>query len=157
MGYMLDTNLFNHLVQGDVLIGSLPEGGQFFVTHHQLDEILEWEPTDLAAKKKRLDLISIVTQVSPDRVPTESFVLGYSRLGEGRLSDGGIYQKIVDKLNEWAPKRSEANTRDALIAETAIKLGHVLITNDTYLKRAVFELGGAVLDLRVQSNFLETK
>jgi len=65
-------------------------------------------------------------------LPTESFVLGVSLLGEGKLGDGSSYDAIskeLDSLNEGKANNSE----DALIAEIAMANRYVLLTTDFHL------------------------
>lgn len=55
-------------------------------------------------------------------VPTSVSVLGEARLGYTRLGDGSVYHKI---LND-----SKNNISDAIITDTAVKEGCILITED---------------------------
>lgn len=55
-------------------------------------------------------------------VPTSVSILGKARLGYTRLGDGSVYHKI---LND-----SKNNISDAIIADTAVIEGCILITED---------------------------
>jgi predicted nucleic acid-binding protein len=140
-GFMLDTNVFNHLVSGHIRLADLPMNSTLVVTHIQKDEIEQWPPktkAEAATKAKVLAMLHIVDVV----VPTASMVLGFSRVGGARLGDGGLLGKIRNHLMKKFPKRREANTRDALIGETSIRLSLELITGDEALRDIVNELGG---------------
>ena len=107
-------------------------------------------------------------RLSGGQIPTESFVLGESRIGEARLGGGKIpTESFVWDTSSWdAAKWSDVslvtiiasklkdlnggargNIKDALIAETAIKNGHILITHDSDLASVVSYMGGRVADL----------
>jgi hypothetical protein len=76
-------------------------------------------------------------------VPTESAVWGISRWGGAKwgVEDGiltGMRQEL-DAIN----KRKQNNAQDALIAETAIRNGFILVTSDSDLFLVVTRYGGA--------------
>lgn len=128
--YMFDTNIFNRILDGVVEITKFYEKAHFYATHVQLDEL---KATSNA--HRRQELISVFEEVAGNnKVPTESFVLGVSRLDEAKLGDeeNDLYSKIkaeIDKRN----KNKSNNIQDALIAETTIKNKITLITEDTDL------------------------
>lgn len=65
--------------------------------------------------------------------PTESAVIGVSRIGQSKISDGNLHIMLkadLDLLN--GGRRS--NIIDALIAEIAIKNGFTLLTADYHLQ-----------------------
>jgi hypothetical protein len=97
MQYMVDTNIFNWLVDGAVSIEDLPSDGQFIATHIQRDEI---DKTKDVARRAKLSAKFSGTAVV---VPTESFVIGVSRLDQAKLSDGRDYTILraeLDKANK---------------------------------------------------------
>ena len=85
----------------------------------------------------------------PSELPTESAVWGVSKWNKCKWTiPENLYVPIRDALNEVNPSREEANKNDALIAETAIRNGFLLITNDKKLKKVVSSIGeGLVFDL----------
>jgi hypothetical protein len=68
MKYVLDTNIFNCLLDGRLSLSALPGDGEFIVTNVQLREL---EATsDLV---RRTQLLRVFNQVAAVRVLTESF------------------------------------------------------------------------------------
>lgn len=119
-GWMFDSNVFDDLIDGKLDISGLPTGIRIFITHIQSDELNRCPESE-----RRQKLQGAVVEVSEAELPTESFVLGVSRLNSARLSDGGLFEELRGS--------SLKNTNDALIAETAIKEGLILVTNDKEL------------------------
>jgi len=127
MKYVVDTSLINKLVNGSVRVEELPADGEFIASHIQIDEINKTK-----YEERRARLFLTFSKTINDIVPTESFILGKSRLGEGKLSDGESYNAIkkhLDSLNGGKPN----NIDDALIAEVALKNGYTLLTADYHL------------------------
>ncbi len=145
--YMLDTNIFNHILDGTIDISELTKlRGEFFVTHIQLDE-LNATP-DL---QRRIELVKVFHEIYSTAVPTESSVWGVSRWGQAKwTTNDSLYAPIVRKLavgqKRWSRKH-DSNMRDALIAETSIRNNYTLLTNDVKLGSVVKDLGGKTQDL----------
>ena len=137
---ILDTNIFNRLLDGQLSIGDLPPG-PYVATHIQLDE-LERTPDIGRRTELRKQFTSAIHAVAA----TESFVIGFSRIGMARLGDGNSLEQIRLELNTRFPKRAQANTNDALIGETSIKNGCTMVTADTGLAEVVRRLGGTVVE-----------
>lgn len=135
--YMVDTNVFNRLVDGAISLADLPQDGSFIATHIQRDEISQTKDP-----ARRSNLSSAFTQ-TVKVVPTESFIIGVSRLGEAKLSDGQDYTCLKAELDK-ANKGKANNVNDALIAEAAIKASAVLITADKDLANVAEKAGCAV-------------
>lgn len=127
MKYVVDTNIFNRLVDGLLSTGDLPGDGEFIATHVQVDEL-----NKTSDPERRAQLFLKFATVVDAVVPTESTVLGVSRLDYSKLSDGTRYDNLkadLDSLN-----RGKANNpHDALIAEVAIVNGCTLLTADYHL------------------------
>jgi len=135
---MFDTNVFNRILDGAVEVSGFRGNARFYATHVQLDELKRTSNT-----KRREELISVFEEVTDTKVPTESFVLGVSRLDEAKL--GGDEDQLctamkaeLDKLNKNKPN----NIQDALIAETAIKNQFTLVTEDTDLLTVAKKFSG---------------
>ncbi len=138
---MFDTVIFNSILDSDIDIALL-NGRECFATHIQYDEILA---TPDATRRSQLEeVFSLIPQLT--QLPTESFVIGVSRLGESRLSDGILYSKMRSRLNE-VNKRKRNNLQDILIAETAMKTNITLVTHDKDLFAIITEFGGAACNL----------
>jgi hypothetical protein len=162
---MFDTNIFNRILAGYGETVSLKGDNKYYITHIQLDEI-----NDTKDETRRNALLKVFHMVNNVRIPTESavwgvskwdeakysneetilptesFVLGHSRLGMAKLSDGNLYTSILNELQKIKPKQNDNNIKDALIAETSIKNGFDLITADIALYDTVKKLGGNVLN-----------
>lgn len=140
MKIILDSNIFDDLVAGQLELDFVENlNAEIFITHIQVDEL-----NNCPDHEKRAKLFLHLTEVRPQKLATESFVVGTSRLGSAKLGDG----EILEKLRNGNLKK----TNDALIGETAIKNGLTLITNDKELKRNVNKLGGKALTIK---EFLE--
>lgn len=159
-GVMFDTNIFNHILGGSIAIDAVTSlAVPIFVTYVQHDEL---EATPL--EERRVALLSIFRKVITEDAPTESFVIGVSRIGMAKISspvlptesavwdvsrwdqakwgdEDNLYttiKRLLDGLNN----SKKNNIHDALIAETAIKNGLTLITHDSDLRDTVILVGG---------------
>lgn len=99
---------------------------ELVTTHIQSDELAEITDPD-----KRARLLAIYNALPTSWVPTDGFVLGYSRLDMARLGGGEWTGVSIDDLD--SPHRK--HRRDALIGTTAAGEADVLVTNDRRLAR----------------------
>ena len=141
MNCMLDTNIFNDILNKNIRLSSIRENIKCFVTHIQLDEIKQ---TQNEERKKKL--LEIFNKVTDKKIPTDTFVLGVSRLGQAKLSNGKLYKSILDKLNK-KNKNKKNNDKDVLIAETAKNNGFALITHDMDLFKVATKFGVVIVNL----------
>jgi predicted nucleic acid-binding protein len=135
MKYVVDTSLINKLVDGSVESDELPKDGSFVASHVQIDEINR--TTDA---ERKLKLLEKFKETIDEVLPTESFVLGASQLGGGKLGNGVAYQSIkadLDARNKGKPN----NSKDALIAEVAMINGYTLLTADYDLYQVSYAKG----------------
>jgi len=137
--YMFDTNIFDDIVNGKLGIADIGRYKNFkkaeiYVTHIQIDENNKCSDVD---KRARLNIFMV--KIRPILIPTSSCAFDISRFDESKFGDGIIFNKIK--------KRNINHVEDALIGETAIKEGIILVTNDRRLKNIVIELGGNALFL----------
>jgi hypothetical protein len=138
MSYVVDTNIFNKLVDGVICAEDLPSDGPYISTHVQIDEINNTKDSE-----RRARLFLMFAEVRPQVVPTESFVWDVSRWDQGKWSDGVLFEKLKQDLD--ALNKSKANNaRDVLIAEVAIVNGFTLLTADSDLSVVVKNHGGQV-------------
>jgi predicted nucleic acid-binding protein len=138
MKYMLDTNIFNSLLDESTILENLPKDGQFIATAMQI-----WEISQTKNELKRQKLLDKFYEVGPEKVPTVSALWGVTSWNEGCYGAGEHYQVILEKLNS-KNKSKKNNHIDALIAETAMSLNAVLITSDKDLCSVISNLGGLV-------------
>jgi len=136
-GVIFDSNIYDLIADGSLdinLLSEKKEEFEFYITHIQIDELTKCSDED-----KRARLVLFQTKLSPIVIPTESVVLGKSRLGEARLGNAKIFEEIK--------KENLEHTEDALIGETAIKNNLILVTEDTRLKNKVNSLNGKAISL----------
>lgn len=134
---MFDTNIFDAILNSSIDIASFPKNCKYYVTHIQKDEIDAISTPEKQERKKQL--LQTFEKINAENLPTESFILGKSRLGMAKLGNGGL----LDELRKGNPK----HTKDALIGETAIKKDLILVTEDTSnFSSRVRSLGGAVIN-----------
>ena len=135
--FIFDTNISDRMVDGEIKMEEInlkSEGKSFkyFATHLQMDEISKCKNVE-----RRTKLIEIFNKIGQEEIPTESFVIGYSRLGMAKLGDG----LILEELRQGNLK----NTEDALIGEVAIKQKLALVSEDEkFRKRVIKKVGIAI-------------
>ncbi len=135
MKVILDSNVFDDVVKGKINHDIFTKNNmEVYITHIQVDEINECPD-----KEKRALLFNFMTTLRPEKIPSESLVIGVSRIGEAKITDG---KGLIENLRNGNIKR----TNDAIIGETAIKNDLTLITNDKQFKNKVIELGGRAID-----------
>jgi predicted nucleic acid-binding protein len=137
---MFDTNIFNDILDGKIDVALFPKALQLYVTHVQFDEIQATRD-----EQRRAQLASVFSAIPQKSIPTTSTVLGVSRLGQSRLSDGVLYDALRTRLDELNKKGN--NPKDIAIAETSIVEGLTLVTHDRHLFRVVTEFDGAACNL----------
>lgn len=162
---MFDTRAFNLILDGPFPIDDLKDRVVAYATHIQRDEINNTKDLE-----RQSALLRVFKEVVSESVPTDSLVLGVSRIGQARLggerivptesavwgvsrwdeakwtANDNLYTPIkadLDKLN----KSKSNNVQDALIAETSIKGGYVLVTDDTHLIEVAKRYGGKCISL----------
>lgn len=135
MSYVLDTNIFNWLIDGRIQPVDLPADGDYVATHVQVDELNKTGNAD-----RRAMLFLKFAEIRPKVVPTESMVWDVSRWDHAKWGDGETYDKLktdLDALNKSRPN----NILDALIAEVAIVNAHTLLTADSDLAKVAEKYG----------------
>jgi predicted nucleic acid-binding protein len=156
---MFDTNVFNRLLDG---AASLATFGQHVIPFATAVQRKELQNTPDASR--RAQLMEVFHEAVASSVETESLVMDTSGLGEAKLSENRIvhtssgawgavnwgefywsgneslYPKLRAELDRIEVKSN--NVQDALIADTAIRGGYVLITDDRNLATVTKENGG---------------
>lgn len=130
--YMFDTNIFGKFTDGKLDPLHLSNNIQLFCTHIQKDEIEDIRDTEL-----RQSLLDIFKCLQGEQIPTETFVLGKSRLDIAKLGDGETFNKLQ--------RNKQKETEDALIGEACIKNKITLVTGDGDLVNLVKNNGCSVL------------
>jgi len=126
MKYVVDTNIFNHLLDGRLPSSALPVNGEFIATNVQRCEL---ERTSDGSR--RAELLKTFCRVMSDIVPTESFAFDIPGSGfdESRWSDGKNVSTLKCALDARNNQKTN-NWQDAIIAEVALVHGYGLITSD---------------------------
>jgi predicted nucleic acid-binding protein len=145
-GYLLDTNLFNAALDGKISLEEL-RGLSLFATHVQADELRNTKNSERAER-----LLVALKEIAPNRILTRSAVYDVNRYDEARYSDDdGVFEKMLARLKQLdveqgkKPRDWANQPRDILTAETAIKDGLTLVTNDANLRRVTTEFGGSAI------------
>lgn len=138
-GIMLDTNIFNRVLDGQVCIDVFSKNS-IYITHIQHDEL---EATNNALRRKQL--LEIFHLIKKEKIPTESAIFDISRFDECKFSDGILCEQIKKELD--AVEKKPNNIQDALIAETSIENNLILITTDRHLQEIVCRLNGRAMSL----------
>jgi len=135
--YMLDTNAFNIALDSQIEPKALHSKGNLFITHIQLNEIQATRNDD------RLNaLLGVFSAVEQEPVPTSAAIWGVSEWGGAEYGAAdGLYDRLINDLNNINGGK-RGNTRDALIAVTALKRGYTLVTNDNDLANVFRANGG---------------
>ena len=143
---MFDTNVFDELIDHPELIGLITGCVDVVATHVQRDEI-----NQTTCQETKTKLCRVFGDIVPDEphtrgeglVSTESTVWNISKWNSAKWTKGdNLIARIRGAVSPYAEKRYGNRTRDALIAETAIKNGFPLVTEDTKLSKQVTSLGG---------------
>lgn len=141
LNHVLDTCVFNWLLDGHVSSADLP-AGIFVATHIQWDE-LSRTPNGL----RRSRLQDLFVEVVDVEVATESALVGISIVGGCKISDGERVRSMKKALDAANGGKSN-NWNDALIAEVALAKGWCLVTADVDLGTMADSAGCAICLLR---------
>ena len=133
--YVVDTNIINWLVDGRLGPNDLPSDGEYVATHVQRDELAKTKD-----EQRRTRLLTRFQTTIDREVPTESLVVGISRIGLAKISDGKLYYSLRNALAA-RNKGKLNNSHDALIAEVAIENGWTLLTADSDLSAVASDNG----------------
>jgi predicted nucleic acid-binding protein len=139
MKYVLDTNIFNKLVDGSLVIDELPSDGQMVATHIQIDEL-----NNTNDRERRAKLFLRFAEIAPEMLPTESIVFDVSRFDHAKFSDGKLFKSLKYDLDVMNGGKAN-NTHDALIAEVAIVNSYTLITSDFHLAEVAKKHGAKII------------
>src|SRR5262249_4683846 len=134
--YMLDTNVFDWLLDGKVSIDAF-RGRRLLATHVQWDEL---EAAKKDYPERAAALLSMFEKIDPKMHNTSSAFWGVSNWDQSSWSpEDGIGQRMVDRLTQLDRKKRDPNNqrRDVLIAHTAIKNEATLISDDGPLRQLI--------------------
>jgi len=83
MKYVVDTCVFNWLVDGRITKSDLPMGAELIATHIQIDEINKTSDSE-----RRAQLFLMFAKLAPEIQPTTSGIWDVSRWDEFKWDDG---------------------------------------------------------------------
>ena len=143
-GVMLDTNVFNALVDNKISRVAL-SNHRLVATHVQIDELQATSDED-----RRTRLKDLCFQIVEEFLLTSSAVWDVSRWDQAKWGDCIRYQRMFDRLVELDRKSGERikppnQERDVLIAETALCHDFMFASQDSNLITMILEEGGRVL------------
>lgn len=145
MELMLDTNIINALLDGQIELEALSKHNAF-ITAVQIAELKDTKRTE-----RRDALLGMVKRVNP-AVKQAAAVWGDAKWGQALWAsdDSQIpaIQSRIQELDAAAKKipRNEFNqSRDARIVDAAIRNKLILVTRDSTLATAAQEFGCAVM------------
>ena len=162
---MFDTRAFNLILDESYSLDGLQSRVVAYATLIQRDEI-----NNTKDQVRRLALLDVFRNVISESVPTDSMVVGVSRVGAARVGGGRVVptESMVWGVSRWGEakwtgndnlytpikadldalnKSKRNNVQDALIAETSIKGGYVLVTDDTHLIEVTKRYGGRCMSI----------
>lgn len=141
---MLDTHLFDRVLDGLLPISALT-GQRLFVTAVQVAEVQAMPNTKAV---RRASLLRTIELVAPNWQAAASFCADIEGAGadQAEVNDGtGRFEEMLARLKALDPKppKKDANQiRDIVIAETALKFGATLVSDDVALRTVMAEFGG---------------
>lgn len=141
--YMLDTTVFNAVAKEELPLSAI-SGHRLFATHVQLDEI-----NNTRCERMREQFRRTFEEIDPTSLPTESAVWGVSSWNQAKwTADESPFEAMLARLKALeGEKRDQSNQpRDILIAETAIRKGLILVSDDANLRTVTIEFGGSAIN-----------
>lgn len=147
--FMFDSNIFNKIADNmtfdiDMINHSQNYGYEYYITSIQVEELCA-----IRSKEKRIILMLSLVEIRAKLIPIKTYVHGFSRLGLAKLGDGYYFNLL---LNE-----SKSNSKDALIAESAIIKNCTLVTEDKWLIKKMISLGKEIITYDEFTSFLKEK
>jgi predicted nucleic acid-binding protein len=143
--YMLDTNVFNKVLDGEVSAEAFRDL-RLVATHVQWDELKATERKDATRAAK---LLSIFEKIDPEMESTASAFYDVSNWDQSTYSgEDDVVRAMLARLQQLNADAGKTHRdpknpiRDVLIAHTAIKIGATLISYDPQLRQLVSEFGG---------------
>src|SRR3989344_7403081 len=93
-GVIFDTVIFNRILDEGINLSTIIEmkergTHEFYITHIQEDQL-----RNTPDEKRRKQLIQVFRNIPSTFLATESSVIGISRFGMAKLSDGKLYSEL---------------------------------------------------------------
>lgn len=141
--FMLDTQVFDRVLDGKVALAQAANR-RLLVTGVQAAEL---RAIPDAYHSRRTDLLQTFEEIAPELCLAASFCLDIDGAGmdQALWNDGtGRFDQMLARLKSLDKKPASQHlnqTRDIIIAETAIKLSATLVSDDVALRQVVEEFG----------------
>ena len=146
---MLDTQVFDRVLDNDLPTDVL-SNYNVYITHVQPDEL------ERARGDRKVKLLECLRRIEPTQLSTATSVWDDTPWDEGSWSDDVTYERMLARLKQLdnSNKKFENQSRDVRIAETALKHGLTLVSDDTNLRTVMTEFGGkAISTMELQKNW----
>lgn len=131
---MFDSNIFDVLPNYITKLKQLTKEYEFFITTIQTDEIADISDDK---KRKRRQNFLMLADLRPKVVSLSLGIWDLARFDYMHLGPAQVYYKLLNP--------SGNNKHDAAIADTAVREGCTLVTNDMKLYRKMKKYGYSVL------------
>jgi predicted nucleic acid-binding protein len=139
MKFVLDTNVFNRVLDGRFTLSEIPDATGFVASQVQFCELGKTrDPVRRAALLETFHHINAETQPA-----AFSFDIPGAGWDEGKWTDGQCASSLRSDLEALKPKFN--NWHDALIAEVALTNGFGLVTGDRNLEIVATKHGVRVI------------
>lgn len=135
MTYIVDTEIIDKLVNGEIHLEDLPDDRPFVAVSAQIDRL-----GAASQEAHRAKLLLKFGEFTGCTVSTEMVTMDGSPWERLQLCNGILFKKVKDGLEKWCDTKS--NTRDILLANVAISNKLILVTTNEYLADVVRNLGG---------------
>lgn len=143
---MLDTNIFNHVLDDAVPVEELHRQGDLFVTPVQHQEL-----SNTKDPLRRDDLSGIFKAFRTQERPLQTAVWGHGTWGGGQTwgQRGPHFDAMLQALKAPGGRRAKSpgNTGDSLTAEVCLSEGITLVTDDGPLTAVAQKSGITTLTL----------
>ncbi|GAB2601530.1 type II toxin-antitoxin system VapC family toxin [Nitrincola alkalisediminis] len=138
MNYILDSNVFDYILDNGIEVINLPLSNNIYITNVQISEIYN---TPDAVRRKQLE--AIITEVNPEKLLLESG--GW--IDDLKWDDEQPWIDTVSKDCENLLGNAKTPPwKDALIGEVVKSKGFTLVTNDKKFYNRVIKSGINVLN-----------
>jgi predicted nucleic acid-binding protein len=138
---LIDTNVFNHMLDRGVSAQELAERGDLFVTPVQRQELAATQNP-----ARREELLRVFLSTPATEKPLQTAVWGFGSWGDGHAwgEEGEHYEGVKRDLESINRKQARSPGRfgDALTAEVALDLDCTLVTEDGSLGSVMKEKHG---------------
>lgn len=132
---LLDNNAIDFLFQNEEIFIKAKKNYQFFVSASVVEELANIPDEK---KEKRIKLFISLCKLETTFLNDSCCIVGFARFGVSNLGEGKVYKEIL--------KESKGNVRDAILADTAVSNGCVLLTDDKGLSERMRKHGYKVVN-----------